>query len=147
MTIRCCLLAFLLAGCAGPAATAPGSAIRSAPPSAAVTTWPASERPMVSSGPPGASLPPLPSGFPIHDSMRVRESEPGAIAHWTSDALPPDLYAFYLGALAGRGFEIDLEAPGGAAAMLRFHARNGTPYQLDFTGSGPVDIVLGPPHP
>jgi hypothetical protein len=79
--------------------------------------------------------------------MVERDPTPGTIASWTADALPPDIYAFYLDALVDAGFEIDLEAPGGAVAILRFHAPDGTAYQLDFSGNHPVEVVLGPPRP
>jgi hypothetical protein len=79
--------------------------------------------------------------------MTSRDAGFGLTASWTSDALPPEIYDFYLDALEDAGFGIDLEGPGGGAAIIRFHAADGTAYQLSFTGSGPVVIDLGPPRP
>jgi hypothetical protein len=143
MTIRCCLLAVLLAGCAGPMATATGP---SSPASA--SDDPRTAGPAASAGatvPP--SVPPLPDGFPIHGSMEPREAGQGSTAAWSSDAEPPAIYDFYLDALEAAGYVIDLAAPGGAAAIVRFHAADGTPYQLTLTGSGPITVELGPPRP
>jgi hypothetical protein len=96
---------------------------------------------------PAASAPPMPGGFPLHASMTSRDAGSGLTASWTSDALPPEIFDFYRDALEDAGFVIDLEGPGGGAAVIRFHAADGTEYQLSFTGSGPVTIDLGPPRP
>lgn len=145
MTIRGCLLALLLAGCAGPMATASGPPSPTAPgaePSADRT-----DAALVDSDLAEPSAPPMPDGFPLHVSMAAREAGSGLTAAWTSDALPPEIYGFYLDSLTDAGFVIDLEAPGGGAAVIRFHAADGTAYQLSFTGSGPVGIDLGAPRP
>jgi hypothetical protein len=130
------LLLLLLAGCAGPGATATG--LRSRP--AAAT--PAESFASIPSA--AATVPAMPEGFPLHPSMQVTEPGLGYIAAWTSDALPPELYSFYTEELPPAGFEIDLEAPGGEVAVIRFHAPDGTEYQLDMSGS---HLSLGPPHP
>jgi hypothetical protein len=140
-----CLLAIVLAGCAGPGGTASGPATPTAsgPASAASHGAGASRE----ASPSAAQAPSLPDGFPVHESMQLIDTPAGATAAWTSGAVPPDLYAYYLGALPAAGFEIDLEAPGGTAAILRFHAADGTRYQLDLTGADPVALTLGAPHP
>ncbi len=145
MTFRGCLLALLLAGCAGPMATASGPPAHthtmSLPPT--VSTAPSETE----SAMPDVTPPPLPSGFPVHASMTARGAGPGVTSSWTSDALPPEIYDYYLEALRDAGFVIDLEGPGGGAAIIRFHATDGTAYQLTFTGLGPVEIDLGAPRP
>lgn len=144
MIHRCCLLAVLLAGCAGPLATASGPSSPSEAASVAGSaSSPASVEPDASAP---ASAPPLPDGFPVHDSMEEQEPAAGLTARWTSDAPPPDVYDFYLGALTDAGYVIDLEAPGGTAAIIRFHAADGTAYQLNFFGSGPLAVELGAPR-
>ena len=144
MIIRGCLLLVLLAGCAGPTATASGPSSPSLPASASAT-----DGADASSGPSAVprAVPPLPAEFPVHASMTARHVGPELTAGWRSDALPPDIYDFYRDALVSAGFVIDLEGPGGEVAVLRFHASDGTAYQLTFTGSGPVSVDLGPPRP
>jgi hypothetical protein len=142
--IATCLLAIVLAGCAGPGATASGLATATA--SAAASTASHGSRASLEASPSVAEPPAMPDGFPLHDSMEQVEAPPGATAAWTSSAIPPDVYAYYLEALPAAGFEIDLEAPGGTVAILRFHASNGTRYQLDMNGTDPIAITLGPPH-
>lgn len=145
MTIRGCLLALLLAGCAGPMATVSGPPSPTAPASAPMVG--SAEASPIDSGFSPASAAPMPGGFPVHESMTARAAGPGLTASWISDALPPDLYGFYLDALEEADFVIDLAGPGGGAAVIRFHASDGTAYQLSLTGSGPVAIDLGPPRP
>ena len=139
--MRLVLLATLLAGCAGPAATATGPASQS-PTGAPIESLAANPSA-------GASLPPMPAGFPVHRAMDEVEPDAGYIAAWTHDALPPDVYAYYVEELPAAGFVVDLEGPGGSVAVIRFHAPDGTPYQLDMywldTNLGRV--TLGPPHP
>ena len=144
MIIRGCLLVILLAGCAGPMATASGPS-SSAPASESSTA--SAEASSSASAAPLASVPRLPDGFPVHASMAARDAGPQLTAAWSSDALPPDIYDYYLDALPSSGFMIDLEGPGGEAAVLRFHAADGTAYQLTFTGLGPVSVELGSPRP
>jgi hypothetical protein len=81
--------------------------------------------------------------------MEQRSPEPGDIASWTTDALPSDIYDFYLAELPAAGYVIDLEGPGGEVAIIRFHGPDGTDYQLDLKGyvGRPVEVELGPPHP
>lgn len=144
MIHRCCLLAVLLAGCAGPMATASGPSSPSVAASAAGgASLPASVEPGASTP---ASAPPLPDGFPVHASMEAQDADAGLTARWTADAPPPEVYDFYLGALADAGYVIDLEAPGGAAAIIRFHAADGTAYQLNFSGLEPLTVELGAPR-
>lgn len=141
MIHRCCLLALLLAGCAGPMATASGpSSPSDAASVAGSASPPASVEPDASTP---ASAPPLPDRFPVHASMDAQDAPAGLTARWTTDASPPDVYDFYLGALADAGYVIDLRAPGGAAAIIRFHDADGTAYQLSFFGSGPLTVELG----
>lgn len=145
MTIRCCLLAILLAGCAGPMATASGPSPPGAPPSGPPAG--STDASAIASALPSVSVPAMPAEFPVHPSMTAREAPAGLTASWSSDALPPEIYGFYLEELPMAGFDLDLEAPGGEAAVLRFHAADGTAYQLTFTGSGPVEVELGPQRP
>lgn len=140
MIHRCCLLALLLAGCAGPMATASGP---SSPSDAASVAGSASPPASIVDASTPASAPPLPDRFPVHASMDAQDAPAGLTARWTTDASPPDVYDFYLGALADAGYVIDLEAPGGAAAIIRFHDADGTAYQLNFFGSGPLTVELG----
>lgn len=144
MIHRCCLLALLLAGCAGPLATASGPSSPSDASSAVGTvSLPASVDPGPSTA---ASAPPLPDSFPVHESMEEEPPAAGLTARWTADAPPPEVYEFYLEALVDAGYVIDLEAPGGTAAIIRFHAADGTAYQLNFFGSGPLAVELGAPR-
>jgi hypothetical protein len=135
------LLAAVLAGCAGPAATTAGTA------SPTPTVAPVESLDSLPSA--GATLPPMPAGFPLHPAMEEAEPEAGYIAAWTYETLPPDVYEFYVEQLPAAGFVIDLDGPGGAVAVIRFHAADGTAYQLDMywhemnLGSA----TLGPPHP
>lgn len=144
------LVAALLAGCAGPGATGSGpspSVGATIGQSAAESAWPtASPTGSTSSV---APLPALPDGFPVHPSMVERMPEPRFIASWTSDAMPSEIYDYYLAELVAAGFVIDVEGPGGEVAVIRFHTPDGTPYQLDLKGyyRQPVEVDLGPPHP
>jgi hypothetical protein len=139
--VRLVLLATVLAGCAGPAATATGPASPS--------PTPAPVESLASFPSPGATRPPMPAGFPVHPSMEEVEPEVGFIAAWTFDALPPDVYSYYVEELPAAGFVVDLEGPGGAVAVIRFHAPDGTPYQLDmyWHQMNLGRATLGPPHP
>lgn len=142
-----CLLTTVLAGCAGPGATASGLATATATVSAAAQTAGDGSGASLEASPSVAEPPAMPDGFPVHDSMERVGTPPGATAAWTSGAIPPDVYDYYLDALPDAGFEIDLEAPGGTVAILRFHASDGTRYQLDMNGSDPIAITLGAPRP
>lgn len=146
MNLRNLVLVLFLAACGGPAVTpGPSAGDDSARPSPANGS--AAPSAVSPSGTAAASLPPMPARFPVHRSMTAAEPGPDRTAAWISDAEPQELYAFYVGALEESGFVIDLEAPGGEAAILRFTAPNGTQYQLDMTGSSPIRVALGPPHP
>jgi hypothetical protein len=145
MTIQGCLLAILLAGCAGPMATASGPSSPGAPPSGPHAG--STDASAMASALPSVSVPPMPAEFPVHASMTPRDAPAGLTASWRSDALPPEIYGYYREELPRAGFDLDLEAPGGEAAILRFHAADGTAYQLTFTGSGPVEVELGAPRP
>jgi hypothetical protein len=143
---RLVLAVLVLAGCTGPGATAPGRASSSPPGSASpLASLPASAE--ATPTPEGSTPLAVPAGFPVHGSMRP--GDPGArfIASWTSGASGADLYAFYQRELIEAGFDIELEAPGGSAAVIRFSAADGTDYQLDLMGGPPVAVNLGPPHP
>lgn len=153
------LVAALLAGCAGPGSTATGPAPSadiaggaSAEGSGSTASRPDSpplNSPSPGSPPPATPAPTMPAGFPVHPSMVEETPEPRFIASWTSDALPSDVYDYYLAELVAAGFVIDVEGPGGEAAILRFHAPDGTPFQLNLLGyvGRPVEVHLGPPHP
>jgi hypothetical protein len=138
---RVVLTALLLAGCMGPG-LGPGSVQPSDPPgaSASATQTTAADATSV------PTAVPMPAGFPVHSSMVPVEPEPRYIAAWESDELPPEVYAFYLEQLSQAGFALDLAAPGGEAAIIRFTAPDGIAYQLDMTGRAPVEIALGPRH-
>lgn len=142
-----CLLATVLAACAGPGATASSLATAAATASVAAPTDSHVSGASPVASPSVAEPPVMPGGFPVHDSMEQVEPPPGATAAWTSDAIPPDVYDYYLDALPDAGFELDLEAPGGTVAILRFHASDGTEYQLDMNGSDPIAITLSAPRP
>lgn len=139
--VRLVLLATVLAGCAGPAATATGPASPSPTPAPveSLASFPSA----------AATLPPMPAGFPVHPDMVEVEPEAGFIAAWTHEAPPPDVYSYYVEELPAAGFVIDLDGPGGAVAVIRFHAPDGTPYQLDmyWLDMNLGSVTLGPPHP
>jgi hypothetical protein len=139
--VRLVLLATMLAGCAGPAATATG------PASASPTRAPVESLASFPSA--GATLPPMPAGFPVHPDMVEVEPEAGYIAAWTHEAPPPDVYSYYVEELPAAGFVVDFEGPGGAAAVILFHAPDGTPYQIDmlWVEMNLGRVMLGPPHP
>ena len=136
-------LAALLAGCTGPG-IAPGSASPTGEPSVEATTT--ATRTSGPTASPAVTAPSVPAGFPVHGSMIT--IEPGAryIAAWKSDALPPEVYSFYVEQLPAAGFAVDLLGPGGEASIIRFTAPDGIAYQLDLTGRGPLEVSLGPPH-
>lgn len=144
MIVRLCLVGALLGGCAGPGSTATGTATA---PAASAHQSPSREASEQAASESSTPLPPMPAAFPVHPSMQETEAEARYIASWTSDAVPPELYAFYLEELPGAGFVIDLEGPGGEAAIIRFHAPDGTAYQLDMVGRFTTELGLGPPHP
>lgn len=139
--VRLVLLTTVLAGCAGPAATATGPASPSPTraPVESLASFPSAV----------ATLPPMPAGFPIHPSMREVEPEDGYIAAWTHEVLSPDVYSYYVEELPAAGFVVDLEGPGDTVAVIRFHAPDGTPYQLDMylLDMNLGRITLGPPRP
>ncbi len=141
MIARITLVALLAASCTGPG-LAPGSVPSQAPGTDANATGgahgPEASTPTVP--------PPMPSGFPVHDSMEPVEPDGAYIAAWESGAMPPEVYDFYLAELAAAGFVIELEGPGGEAAIIRFSSPDGTAYQLDMTGRSPLRLALGPPH-
>jgi hypothetical protein len=139
---RVALLGLLVAGCAGPG-QAPGSVPPSLP---TATTATSSADASLAPGTSAGWLPPMPVGFPVHESMRAVAAEGHHIAAWESDAIPPRIYDFYLDRLPAAGFAIDLEGPGGEAAIIRFSSPDGVSYQLDLTGRGPLRVALGPPH-
>ncbi len=141
MIARLALAALLLAGCAEPG-LAPGSAS----PSGAAATSSAAPGTDAPGAPASATPLPLPAGFPVHESMDQVAADGGYVAVWASDALPSQVYDFYVGELAAAGFVIDLEGPGGEAAIIRFTSPDGIAYQLDLTGRGPAEITLGAPH-
>jgi hypothetical protein len=138
---RIALLGLLVAGCAGPGQV-PGSVTPSLPTGTTATATAHGSAPDASV----ASLPPMPAGFPVHVSMEEVEADGHYIAAWESNAIPPQLYDFYLDQLPAAGFAIDLEGPGGAAAIIRFSSPDGIAYQLDLTGRSPLKVALGPPH-
>jgi hypothetical protein len=141
---RIALLGLLVAGCAGPG-QAPGSAAPSLPTGSVATATAGASAPDASAAS-AAPLPPMPGGFPVHESMDAVEADGHYIAAWESDADPPRVYDFYLARLPAAGFVIDLEGPGGEAAIIRFSSPDGIAYQLDLTGRSPLKVALGPPH-
>jgi len=133
----------VLAGC-GPVTTVPPEA------SAPLMATQQETRGVEASSTPGVTQPAtplgLPAGMPLPPGSQEIAPPVGFIAAWTSDADPPQVYGYYLEALAGAGFSIDDAVPGGEAAIIRFTSLDGTSYQLDMTGHAPVAIALGPPH-
>ncbi len=88
----------------------------------------------------------MPAGLPLHDSMEPIEPDEGYIAAWETNAVPQEIYTFYVDELPASGFVVDLAAPGGDAAILRFTSPQGVAYQLDLTGHFPMEVALGAPH-
>ncbi len=135
------VIATLLAGCAGSVST-----------SQVPTTAPRSLAPSQPSGvdaspTPGETRPGLPGEMPVHPAADVVQPPPTeAIGAWTVNADPPEVYEFYLRALPAAGFTIELAAPGGDVAIIRFSAPDGSDYQLDLTGHDPVHVALAAPH-
>ncbi len=146
MSVRVAVTVLLLTGCTGPG-LAPGSVPPTGVPStSAATTDPTARAdPSASSGG-TATSPPMPVGFPVHESMRRIDPEGSDIAAWESDGVPSEVYEFYVDELAAAGFVVDLAAPGGEAAIIRFSSPDGTAWQLDLTGRTPFQVALGPPH-
>jgi hypothetical protein len=142
---RLALVALLLSACAEPGLV-PGSATPGSATSGSGASTTAGEPTDAAAATPPATLPPLPGGFPVHQSMADVEAEIGEAAAWESDALLPEIYDFYLAELPAAGYVIDLEGPGGAAAIIRFTSPDGIAYQLDITGPSPVRVTLGAPH-
>jgi hypothetical protein len=132
----------LVAGCAGPGLV-PGSSAPSVAPSPTETVAFQTDGPDATAS---ATPLPMPAGFPVHESMEPVVAEGEYVAAWESDALPPRVYDFYLAQLRAAGFVIDLEGPGGEAAIIRFTSPEGIAYQLDITGRSPAEVALGPPH-
>jgi hypothetical protein len=88
----------------------------------------------------------MPAGLPLHDSMEPIEADEGYIAAWETTAVPQEIYTFFVDELPAAGFVVNLAAPGGDAAILRFTSPDGIAYQLDLTGHFPMEVALGPPH-
>ncbi|HSM38834.1 MAG TPA: hypothetical protein VK838_05820, partial [Candidatus Limnocylindrales bacterium] len=132
--------------CSSPAATTPAPSA-SAGPSDSGTTGRAS--PPATAADSGPSPPALmvPAALPVFPGALAAEpTDPWAIAAWTVDEQPPDVYEFYVGELPPSGFLVEHAAPGGQVAIIRFSSADGTSYQLDLTGAGPVHLQLGAPH-
>ena len=142
MIARVAFGALLVAGCTGPGLV-PGSTAPSVAPSSTQTVAFQTDGPYATAS---ATPLPMPGGFPVHESMEAVVAGGAYVAAWESDALPPRVYDFYLTHLRGAGFVIDLEGPGGEAAIIRFTSPEGIAYQLDITGRCPVEVALGPPH-
>ncbi len=135
------VVATLLAGCAG-------SVSSPHPPATDSPLLQPSLAPDVEASPtPGGSLPDLPRDLPVHPAaIPVQPPPTDAIGAWTVNADPPEVYDFYLGALPAAGFTIDVAAPGGDVAIIRFSAPDGSPYQLDLSGHDPAHVSLRVPH-
>jgi hypothetical protein len=122
------LAALLLTGCAGDSPSASPSAL----PSVAPTTTPS----VVGIVP---ETPPLPPGFPVMPGM-VAEAPlpdaPGLIGRWTTKANGAEVYAFLADALPAAGYRVDLLAPGGTAAVIRFTPPDGQQLQIDLGPAG-----------
>ena len=146
MILRFGLMAVALVACSSPAATIPAPSA-SAGPSDSVPTGRAS--PPATAPDSGPSPPALviPVALPVFPGALAAEpTNPWAIAAWAVDAQPPDVYGFYVAELPASGFLVEQAGPGGDVAIIRFSSADGTSYQLDLTGAGPVHIQLGAPH-
>lgn len=135
------LLVVLLGGCLGPV----GSPIVSV---GEVTTVSPSPSPSPTAS--GHGLPGIPAGFPVMPGMvadQAAPSETGLIARWTTEANGAEVYAFLQEALPDAGYHVDLLAPGGAVAVIRFTPPDGEQLQIDLgVADGGTVMELRVPH-
>ena len=99
-----------------------------------------------STGQPGSAIP---GGFPvITGAVSVTlPAEPDLLARWLADANGAEVFDFYAEALPPAGFEIELLAPGGAAAVIRFRSPDGRLLEIALTASnGKTQIDLRVPE-
>jgi hypothetical protein len=143
-SVALAVLSAIAVACAAPPGAASPSADASASPSADVASDAASAE---ASTP--ASLPALPADLPLPPGAveaEVPSGDPATIASWTVEGGDMTPFDFFSEALPPAGFPIDLAAPGGEAAVIRFRTPGGQALQLDITGFDPVRIDLRPVH-
>jgi hypothetical protein len=95
-------------------------------------------------------LPGIPAGFPVMPGMQAEEplrSEPELIGRWTTSSNGSAVFAFLKDGLPQAGYRVDLLAPGGTAAIIRFTPPDGEQLQIDLgqEGSGTF-MELRLPH-
>jgi len=143
--LRLALVAVVLVACDAPAVTTDGNRASASLP--VVSSGEASPPGTPVTSAPSASGLAIPGSFPVYPvASPFTPSEAWAIGAWSTGDAPPAVYDFYLDALPAAGFELDLAAPGGEVAIIRFSSQDGASYQLDLVGSDPVLITLGVPH-
>lgn len=148
MILRMGLVAVLLVACGRQAVPSPDTPGASGPAQGSVAGQAsAPATPTAASSAAAQSPPAVPDAMPIYPgAWEVTPANGWAIAGWTADAEPPDVYRFYVEELPLAGFTLENAAPGGTVAIIRFTDADGTRYQLDLTGVDPVQIALGAPH-
>jgi hypothetical protein len=89
------------------------------------------------------------AAFPVPEAAERLRVEDGSalIARWEVNEPGNAVYDFYTHELPAAGFVVDLAAPGGVAAILRFSTPDGRQLQVDLIGAQPVLVELGPVHP
>jgi hypothetical protein len=121
------------------------------PPGPSATALQASPAPTTPASSPSAEGPSraIPDGFPVIAGAEsvTPPADPDLLARWLTDANGAEVYDFYVEALPPAGFEIEQLAPGGAAAVIGFLARDGRLLEIALTGSnGGTQIDLRVPE-
>ena len=137
-TVAPFIAAMIAAACSAPGATADPTSTPVASGVASPSTTPVAGTPTEA-----PSLPAVPSGLPVMPGAQAADppTQPGSIAHWTVDAIGPDVYNYYLDALPDAGFAILGRFPGGNVAIIRFATPDGDRFDLALVGEGDRDQV------
>jgi len=132
------IVALLIAATTGAACTAPGATTDITTPPVPSGVASSSMTPAAGTPTPVPALPAVPDGLPVMPDAVAADppTEPGSIAGWMVDAIGPDVYNYYLDALAAAGFAIRGRFPGGNVAIIRFATPDGATFDLALVGEG-----------
>jgi hypothetical protein len=71
--------------------------------------------------------------MPGSEAAASLTDDPQLVARWTTAANGAQVYDFFVDALLAAGFQVDLLAPGGEAAIIRFSAPGGPQFEVSLT--------------